>query len=70
MIWHNTTFKGHYPVGTAALVSVRTAEDAAKLLNTQLEYQGLKQDKPVEAKDMHRFINHEGHVLILNDGNY
>lgn len=70
MIWVNTSFKGHYPVGTAAIVSARNAEDAAKFLTKQLEYHGLKQDNPVEVKDMTRFINHEGHVLILNDGNY
>lgn len=70
MIWYNTTFKGHYPVPVAAIVCAKTKEQAADLLNKQLAYQGPRQDAPIKAEDMKKFVSHEGSVLVLSDGNY
>ena len=70
MIWFNNTFDDHYPVGTSAIVCAKTKEEAAHLLNKQLEYQGIPQREPVKPEDMKKFVSHEGNVLILNDGNY
>lgn len=40
-VYTNTKFKGHFPVGTAAVAVAATAQEAANLLNAQLEAQGL-----------------------------
>jgi hypothetical protein len=61
-----TSFKGHYPVGTAAVVRGANAEEAAKRLNEELKEIGLEGN--VQAKDLELFRAED--VRILNDGNY
>lgn len=70
MIWTNTTFTPLWPIGGAAVVSAKTAQEAADLLNHTLEQRGIHQEKPVLAKDMVKFSNVQGNVAILSDGNY
>lgn len=67
-IYYNTSFEGHYPVGTAALVRANNPKEAAKLLNRELEKQGL----PASARPelMYLFSDESPAVVILNDGNY
>ena len=65
MIWTNTKFKGHWPVGTAAIVEADRREEAAILLSRKLAEQGLPQ--PVDVDDMIPFT---GGVQILCDGDY
>lgn len=69
MIWTNTKFTGHYPVGTAAAVSAQSSEEAASFLNAALRKQGLKGDAKWE--DMEPFFPGAGNeVRILCNGDY
>jgi len=61
-------FKGHYPVGTAAVVSALTAAHATILLNDELEKQGL--GRPAKEAEFERFSTSKEAVSILCDGNY
>ena len=65
MIWTNTKFEGHWPVGTAAIVEADRREEAAYLLSRELAEQGLPQS--VDVADMIPFT---GGVQILCDGDY
>ena len=67
-VWTNTTFMGINPIGTAAVVVAGSALLASKILNTTLEYHGLKGD--VEAQDMIEVETDHCSIRILNDGNY
>lgn len=70
-IFTNNTFRGHYPVGTAVVVSARNAEDAALILNGYLAAMGLAQEPPLAAADMQPFPIKAGvGVRVLCDGNY
>lgn len=65
MIYVNTNFKGHWPVGTVAVVIADSQEKAAEILSKKLSEAGLEQGVPL--KDM-RLL--EGDCEILADGNY
>lgn len=69
-IYTNTTFRGHWPVGTAAVVRAETDVEAAELLSEMLKEYGLEQT--VMPKDMILFPDHPKAVpvRILNDGDY
>lgn len=67
-IWYNTKFDGHYPVGSAAIVSAKTKEEAAVILGCALVDIGLKQK--IDAEDMIEFDTDRGSFAILRDGNY
>lgn len=66
-IYTNNSFGGHWPVGTAAVVQAENAEEAAAILNAELERIGLRGD--ATAGDMIPLPSGKG-VVILNDGNY
>ena len=69
MIFYNTKFTGHYPVGSAALVTgVDTRDDAATKLNIKLVGMGLPGD--AKAEDMQVVNPAVDQVIILVDGNY
>lgn len=70
MIWTNNTFSGHYPVGSAAVVSAKTAEEAAERLNNHLALIGLPQQEPVTPEQMVKFSQTDGNLVVLWDGNY
>ena len=59
------TFNGHYPVGTAAIVTAKSAKDAAKKLEAVLVEHGLPQQ--IVPAMMKPFATG---VRILCDGNY
>lgn len=66
-IYTNNEFKGHWPVGTAAVVWAETPEQAADLLNWDLRAVGLEGDAlPSEMK----IFTPSENVRILCDGNY
>jgi len=67
-VWVNTSFEGHYPVGTAAVVVANSAEEAASLLNAELLYRGL--EATAEAEDFERVPTSKPYVNILLDGDY
>ncbi|CUR70308.1 hypothetical protein [Achromobacter xylosoxidans] len=67
-VYINTDFRGHWPVGTAAVVVADTPDRAAKLLEKALDERGLVQVIP----PVHMVpISHTCEsVAILCDGNY
>lgn len=67
-VYTNTTFTGHYPVGTAAVVIARGPTDAAKALNAELVKIGLPGD--ALPKDMKVINCLKSRVTILRDGDY
>lgn len=67
-------FKGHYPVGTAAVVVADDINVARQMLADHLKTLGLPQDDGHPSRP-HRFSLTQLHtskpqVIILNDGNY
>lgn len=63
-----TTFTGHYPVGTSAVIVARDENHARDLLNYQLEQEHLDQlDLTDEILELETDI--EG-AIILQNGNY
>jgi hypothetical protein len=64
----NKTFKGHYPVGAAAVVDAPDAAEAACRLSVALAEHGLPQK--IKADDMIPFGKEGESVCILCDGNY
>lgn len=66
-IWVNTSFKGHHPVGTAAIVVADSQEEARDLLQSKLDSVGLVQ--PINASTMLKLDMTTKKALILYDGN-
>lgn len=62
------SFTGHYPVGSAAVVSADSPEAAAELLNTALRNAGLPGDARVA--DLIPFPIDPENVRVLVDGDY
>lgn len=67
-IYTNKTFKGHYPVGSAAVVCAENANIAASELNKELARMGLNPD--VSEGDMELMPRDTTMVRILHDGDY
>ena len=65
-LWMCTDFRGHWPVGTAAVILAETQDDAELKLRARLATLGLPQDgecltvAPLPDDD----------VVVLCDGNY
>lgn len=62
-----TCFKGHWPVGTAAVVIAEDREKAATLLNVELEKQGLS---PEVLPDWLDELGTDACAVILCNGDY
>jgi hypothetical protein len=67
-VFTNRTFKGLWPVGTAAVVVADTQEEAAKMLEKELNLIGLRQTIDIES--MVEVDTSNQLIIILNDGNY
>ena len=65
-LYTTTTFKGHYPVGTAAVVWANNPIEARRLLNAELKNRGL--EDPEYRLDEWDFRSPQ--AIILNDGDY
>lgn len=69
MVYVCTSFRGHWPVGTAAVVVEKDAAAAARALESELAKQGLAQD--IKPSDMQVVkTRNMGHVMVLCDGDY
>lgn len=66
--WFCKGFKGHYPVGTAAVVVAHDEEEAVYLINEQLRAHGLTTE--VTADKLQRVSLGSARAVILCDGNY
>jgi len=64
-----TNFKGHWPVGTAAVVVATDSLEAASILNNELRE---KHSLPGNARsfDMIELNTSEPLAVVLNDGDY
>lgn len=60
-------FKGHYPVGAAAVIVAPDIKTAAEMLDRVLLTAGLPQDGLMELRELQ---TEEPSVVILVDGNY
>lgn len=67
-VYTTDKFKGHYPIGTAAVAVAPSVKQAVKLLNKALAEEGLTD--PVGVKDMKKVNTHIVSVDILCNGNY
>jgi len=63
----NTSFSGHYPVGTSAVMWANSPEEATRILNAELVKMGLPGDAKVQFTNE---FSPKDKVEILNDGNY
>ncbi len=66
-VWTCNEFRGHWPVGAAAVVVAGTRDEAEALLLDRLRAEGLPQD---EHLDMQAVPMQDGIVRILCDGDY
>lgn len=69
-VFYNTEFKGHYPVGTAALVVAENAATAAVLLRDELAKQGLDQEVLAAHMVELKLKDDKRQVIVLLNGNY
>lgn len=67
-VYTNNEFKGHYPVGSAAVVAADSQYEAAVFLSATLESIGLKQN--IMPEHMILVDRSQINCVILNDGNY
>jgi hypothetical protein len=65
-----TAFKGHYPVGTSAIVVAENRSHAAHLLTLQIIANSLPEQMPLSFEDMVEVDLTICGATILNDGNY
>lgn len=70
-VFTNNTFHGHFPVGSAAVVTACDAEDAALLLTAYLAGIGLIQKDALKADDMIE-LKHSltPQIRVLCNGDY
>lgn len=67
-VWTCTSFTGHYPVDTAAVIVAYSAEGAADMLNAWLRDHGLPGD--AKAGSMIPLDTDRITVRVLCDGDY
>jgi len=63
-----TTFDGHWPVGTAAVIVAQNLDQAISSLEKALSETGLPQK--ITPEDVKEVCITQAQVIILNDGNY
>lgn len=68
-VYVTTGFRGHYPVGTAAVVVAENEEQALLMLNVELRDYGLG-PTTLEDAAFHKVDTRTAKALVLNDGNY
>lgn len=66
-VFVSNDFHGVWPVGTAAVITAETKEEAEHLLIAELNTRGLKQEKPFAVYALDLSVKA---AIILNDGNY
>ena len=67
-VWTAKGFEGHWPVGTAAVVVARDAEQAAELLEAELAEHGVPQK--VDPASLVELGLSLPKAVVLLDGNY
>jgi len=64
-----TNFKGHYPVGAAAVIVANTEAEAETLLELELERIGLPQERHWQPELIELSPNFPGATILVN-GDY
>jgi hypothetical protein len=67
-VWLNTDFQGHWPVGTSAVIVADNKQQAAELLEKELERIGLSQK--VDWQTMKELCTTSPGALVLQNGDY
>lgn len=65
-IYSCTSFKGRWPVGTAAIVRAKSKEEAAHKMNCALAEANLPQDNPVLPENMVKFKKSQDVDILMN----
>ena len=68
-VFYATGFKGHWPVGTSAVIVARNKDEAYVLLTNTLIGKGLPQSKDQDFQ-LEELSTDSTHVIILQDGDY
>jgi hypothetical protein len=66
--WTCNCFEGHWPVGTALVVTADNIELAIELIEKELKLLGLPQE--IKPEQLIPLPTRHRHIRILNDGNY
>lgn len=66
--YYCTSFRGHWPVGTSAIIRARNKEEAQTLLEIELHKDGLRQQVPLDA--IKQLAGNKPYCLILTNGEY
>lgn len=70
-VFYITGFKGHYPVGTSAVIVAPNRVVAVSLLIKKLREHGLHLSlKDVNPKDFKQLDVLQPHAVVLQDGDY
>lgn len=69
-VFFSNDFRGHYPVGTAAIIMAETIEDARKFLDEELTLRGLKPFSPDNGYSLVEVVLDIEGAIILRDGDY
>lgn len=76
-VFTSTSFKGLYPVGTAAVIVAESKEQALELLVKQLQATGLYSEEPFNRRNDRLTVDNlvevpldKPSVDILNNGDY
>jgi hypothetical protein len=67
-VFTNTECEGYYPVGFAAVVVAKDAEEAAVILNETLKKMGLEPQAKADGMKWIRSCRKKVHILV--DGEY
>ncbi len=67
-IWTNNRFSGFWPVPTAAVAVAATPEEAAAMLNDELEHAGLARN--AQAADFVEMPTADKAIRVLSFGDY
>ena len=67
-IYTSTDFKGHWPVGVAAVVIAKDKRQAVRLLKASLKEVGLEQE--IFAKNLDLISADDPKAILLCDGTY
>ena len=66
-VFVNTSFRGHYPVGTSAVVIAKNAQEAAEMLTVEVS---AIRTQTIKAEDMIEVKSRIASVTILQSGDY
>lgn len=67
-VFYTNDFRGHWPVGTSAVIVARNLDEAYVLMNNQLCAMGLSKDN--SEFTIKELLTDSTRVVVLQDGDY